>query len=219
MSQKTDRARTLNPVNYRFGVITDDDKAVLVDSLRVTSVNLGNKKGTIVEVGTLRGKTTKGILNVVLDLGWNISLVTIDKDPRCRVSWMRLCGGLELESFFVAGTNPDALRDVDEILWAFVDGCHCEECVAKDIRAIAPKIPVGGQICFHDAGPQVEVGMLVHERYHGDGKKRLYGVTTAIEKSSEMEGFVLVDESSPNIRPSGAPTPYFGGVQCFERMK
>jgi hypothetical protein len=91
--------------------------------------------------------------------------------------------------------------------------------VADDIRSIAPHVVHGGVLAFHDAAEQRSLGMLVHERYHGDGKKRLYGVTEAINNAQELSGFNLVDCVPATRRPAGAPTPVFGGLKVLQRRR
>lgn len=207
--------------SFSHGSVTDEDWACLCRSLEaVYRLHGGDELGVVLEVGTLSGKTTRGILDVLEALSWEVAVHTLDKDPRAEFPWREYCGRHYVGSWFHAMTAPEFLRDCGlRILWAFVDGCHCEECVAKDIAAIAPRVPIGGHICFHDADRQAKLGMLVHRRYHGDGVARLYGVTTAIEKSPLMADFELYDRAPARVREPGAPTPIFGGVRCYERRR
>jgi hypothetical protein len=40
-----------------------------------------------------------------------------------------------------------------ELHWVFLDGCHCYECVWRDIAVYAPRLVHGGELVFHDASP------------------------------------------------------------------
>ena len=181
-------------------------------------------RGWVVEVGTLSAKTTRGILDVLAVIGrdkWMVAMMTIDKNPGAKSSWRARCGDHLIPSRFHGGLCSSAMVQLEShaVLWAFVDGCHCQDCVADDISAIVPLMPVGGEICFHDADRQRELGMLVHERYHGDGRARSYGWREATIESPEMALCDLVEEVPAMLRPPGAPTPIFGGVRRFRKMR
>lgn len=188
--------------------------------------------GLLVEVGVLRGKTTAGMRTVAFERGWNVKIVAIDKaDVRgslvASLSGVGNTGGMPADVEFHCGTttsymaryweSPDACPP---IRFAFVDGCHCQVCVEEDIRALHPATRVGTVLAFHDASDQHDRGMLVHERYHGDGVARLYGVTEAIMSTLGNLGSVWMQvELIPSqVRPAGSPTPIRGGLQAWKRI-
>ncbi len=43
-----------------------------------------------------------------------------------------------------------------DINWMFIDACHCQECVERDIRMYTPKLADKAVLCFHDASPKVQ---------------------------------------------------------------
>lgn len=221
----------LLPCSIHHGAVTQNDWFALVESLlRVHGALSGKLKGPglVVEVGTLRGKTTCGILRVVEIMGWrDVDVLTIDTEKNALSSAKSLIDGMSgKRKNHVIFANSTARKHFDlvpdfckrEIAWAFIDGCHCENCVLDDISAIAPCMISGAEISFHDSDNQHEHGMLVHERYHGDGVKRLYGAATAIVKSPHMKDFELVEKVTAQKRPSGAPTPLFGGLQVWRKI-
>jgi len=182
------------------------------------------RPGLIVEVGTLGGRTTRGIFEVLNRLRWDVpDVVTIDTDKRCLGDAVfNQCHGFKNSLRTFHGRSTD-WKPVEPIWWAFVDGCHCHECVLADLMHLSRHVPVDGVICLHDAGDQRSLEMLVHERYHGcDGVSRLYGVTSAIDEwlgcfddfTWEQLECVKAQE-----RPRGSPTPLFGGVQAFRRKR
>ncbi len=205
------------------GAITLGDWGALCRTLLDVHGSFGEKPrpGLIVEVGTLGGKTTQGIMGALSALKWETpDVLTIDTDKPCLGRAHSLCSGYKnlLRSFHGCSTD---WKPVEPIWWAFIDGCHCHDCVLADLKHLSVHVPVGGVICLHDAGKQREMGMLVHERYHGhDGKKRLYGVTSAIDAwLGDLDDWrwEQVENIPAQERPRGAPTPLFGGLQAFRR--
>lgn len=209
------------------GSVTDKDWDGLVESLVHVAPIIkhsfkSGKHALVVEVGTLSGRTTRGIMNVLHRLEVHANVATIDKEASSMAKW-----GVNAKRFksnwvyteFFHGDSVDVINRCfgkKAIAWAFVDGCHCAGCVTKDIEAIDARMLAGGHICFHDAGNQGELGMLVHERYHGDGVKRFYGVSEAIEASRFLKKYKLFRKVKPRQRPEG-PTPIYGGLQVWEK--
>jgi len=204
-----------------YGAVTHDDWRLLHMSLDEAIKAHSINGGSFVEIGTLSAKTTKAVAEVLHDNRVLSTLITIDKSPAARSAFdgqfKDWWGTVSVQ--FVQGLSKDVLGDWDDlkVVWAFVDGCHCEECVAADIANLIPKMVPGGVIVFHDAGIQAALGMTVHKKYHGDGKKRLYGVTTAIGKSEGLKDFELLYSCQAKLRPPNEPTPIFGGVQVWRK--
>lgn len=208
------------PLSFGRGAVTDADWKALVWSLREAvegwCAPIMEGPTLFLEVGTLSGKTTRGIYDVLKDAGWETPhVITIDKDPKRAGVLDRFRDG-EYVGFF-PGTARQWVEDSGErFLWAFLDGCHCEDCVRDDIAVLAPFCVPGGYMCFHDAGHQRSLGMKVHQRYHGDGVTRPYGVSEAIAEAPEMQDFILAKKVPPRPRPEG-PTPVFGGLQIWRK--
>lgn len=213
------------------GAITQGDWAALCRTLYDAHEAFGtlSRPGLAVEVGTLGGRTTHGICEVLKSLRWDVpDVLTIDTDKPCLGRAHDLCIGLPNTLRTFHGRSTD-WKPLEPIWWAFIDGCHCHDCVLADIYHLTPHMPSGAVVCLHDAGMQRNRGMLVHERYHNrDGVKRLYGVTSAIdvwqatdvdqEKRKFPRGLWVRVENVPAMeRPKGAPTPLFGGLQAFRR--
>jgi hypothetical protein len=208
------------------GSVTDDDWLGIVRSIIHAGpviksfVSSMGTVGALVEIGTLAAKTTSGIVDVCNEVKLPCRVYSIDKQVSSWAAWERKVKPKSTDWVFPEFLHGCSWEMIDKvkfpICWAFVDGCHCAECVCYDISAISGKMPSGGVIAFHDACDQRSLGMKVHERYHGDGIDRLYGVTWAIENSIEMKKFELIEKVKARKRPKG-PTPIFGGLQVWRK--
>ena len=203
------------------GAISPTEWRALARAVLSAKVACGGAIGWIIEVGTLGGKTTRGILHLLNYFGWeDTHLLTIDKEARCG-------GVMSPEIDFFHGTARRYFKKlqgsqggVAPVRFAFIDGCHCQECVREDIEAIVPHTREGSVLAFHDAADQRTRGMLVHERYHGDGRERFYGVSEAIVAATvrgPMGGWKQIATVDPFVRPDGSPTPIMGGLQVWQR--
>jgi len=207
---------------FTHGAVTTGDWEALCRTMHDAHVRFGDlpRPGLAVEVGTLGGRTTLGICQLLNALKWDVpDVLTIDTDGSCLGKAHDLCRGKPNALRTFHGRSTD-WKPVEPIWWAFIDGCHCHDCVLADLWHLSPHVPEGGIICLHDAGDQHVRGMLVHERYHGrDGVERLYGVTTAIEEFLDQvdSSWERVEHVPAQVRPRGAPTPLFGGLQAFKR--
>lgn len=185
-------------------------------------------QAVVLEIGTLAAKTTQALHLALENLGDGRRIITVDTSKTSMAYWKTMLGTVpnRYQGGFVHGTSSDEdlqkelLRD--GIAFAFIDGCHCADCVRIDIQNLAKHIHLDGEIAFHDAGNQRELGMNVHPKYHGfDGEVRPYGVSEAIEVAVErgsMKGYELVEKIQPALRTNG-PTPVFGGIQVWRRVE
>lgn len=218
----------LNPAKIPHGAVTPGDWEAMCRSLERVMLTarrlLVTKQAPwFIEVGTLSARTTEGILHALKQLRVLAHVLTIDKAKGAQTAFGARLGGWRgyPTVSFALGKTREAMEGFrGMVAWAFIDGCHCAGCVAEDIRAIAPHVVEGGEIVFHDADPRNrQLGMKVHKRYHGDGYTRLYGVNRAIDMSEEMEGFEWVETIAAIARPQPAPTPIFGGVMVYRRVR
>ncbi len=212
----------------KHGSVTKRDWDALVRSMiHVSPIIMrrfeNRKSALVVEIGTLSGRTTRGIMDVFHRLKVPAIVITVDQEASAMARWGVTAKAFKsdiVQTEFFHGNSADVVSRClfkKAVAWAFVDGCHCMDCVLADIDALDKRMLPGGHICFHDAGDQRSRGMLVHERYHqGDGVERLYGVNEAIESSSSMKSYNLFCSVDPEPRPNG-PTPVRGGLQVWEK--
>lgn len=85
---------------------------------------------------------------------------------------------------FVEGVSYESIPDVvfGDVVWCLVDGCHCFDCVTKDVEVCVPRLVPGGFILFHDTRKSDAI-----EWYHDKKKPRKIEVRQAIEKSEILK--------------------------------
>lgn len=183
------------------------------------------------EIGTHQGRGAAAIIKCLNKLGCHSRFLTFDIDyenfpliqrrrfyPRTMwaengepVANIGPCKGEFHEMRGDEGTtvlNPER----DFVAWVWVDGCHCFDCVKKEIDAWAPLIVPGGFLLFHDCSPVYDPTKPDQE-YHG--KEAVpFGVIEAIEKSPIVaEEFELWVKTSPEDRRKG----WFGGTYGYRK--
>ena len=108
-----------------------------------------------------------------------------------------------------------------QICWAFIDACHCKECVKKDIKVWAPRIAEGGILAFHDVDPRSDG--VYSERPPGDRrimgtKRRKRGVVFTIAESLFLrDNFDLIDQCGGNKLKGIHKGRKGGGVALYRR--
>ena len=129
---------------------------------------------TYVEIGAAYGKTLTAMASILKSTGKDWRAVGIDLPDGYSfdtASVKQYASDRDLLLEVRAGanlSNPiknnvitlcliDAQIYLDEIWdapihFAFIDGCHGEECVTKDFLNVSQFVPVGGMIAFHDFG-------------------------------------------------------------------
>tara|TARA_Y100000310_G_scaffold337164_1_gene423537 strand:+ start:66 stop:680 length:615 start_codon:yes stop_codon:yes gene_type:complete len=156
-----------------------------------------------VEIGTRQGKGAAFLCEALALRFKNFLLVSVDKASHKIVEAARKWeekGRLVLrhEDGLVTarecGLQPHLL---------FIDGCHCHDCVADDIKAWAPKMAPRGVIVLHDTCPELQEtrGPTRKYRCNRSGEEANFGVVDAI-KLEMPEEFRLVHESKiyPGMR-------------------
>ena len=174
---------------YGKGIIYKDEAKLLLEySLFAAS--------PVVEVGTLRGGTA---LLLAMNL-WLYSreaiVISIDKVTRWHRTynkWLQK-GNIDLlelkRLFFLKGDACQIIEDQDiKPGMVFLDGCHCYDCVMKDIAQLRDRIQPGGYWAFHDIA--LEGSVQPKKLIHGG---RLFQVAKAITDSALNE-FSLIDET------------------------
>lgn len=152
----------------RYGAILDEDVEVLEACMKKIGESrmIGPGGGSyapirICEIGMHDGATAKGIESFWKQrLYFTLEYYGIDPDdgtkrPRYTPQGATVIVGDSCEVF---NQVPDGL----DLLW--VDGCHCFNHVVLDTLHYAPKVRVGGFICFHDVNPK---GQGTEHQYHG----------------------------------------------------
>lgn len=134
------------------------------------------------------------------------------KAPSIEMKWLR-------------GKSWEMVDSVPKpIVWCFVDACHCESCVTKEIKTFAPVILPGGWLIFHDVGdtyPKMAPSEWYHGKKHDMSTKRHVGVLEAIAATEEryLSDYELVEEAPCKsiLRPS--QKAWFGGMRVYQRRE
>ena len=148
----------------KYGAIQAEDVEVLEACLThiAEQARKDGRFARICEIGMHDGNTARGIENFFKERGqqmtyWGIEPDTVSTRPRFVPANGLLIQADSAECYEVI---PEWL----DLVW--VDGCHCRNHVVLDTLNYAPKVRVGGFICFHDINP-IGQGLLSEHQYHG----------------------------------------------------
>jgi hypothetical protein len=134
-------------------------------------------EGPILEIGTFRGKSAIVMATALRDTGGKGPIVTLDVDRegleaardealrRGLADWIAFARGT-VEALF-------RLRPGFAPSLVFLDGDHSRRGVARDLRALEPRVPRGALLLFHD----------FNDARNDDPGEPDYGVTEAVGRS------------------------------------
>jgi len=152
-------------------------------------VNQIPNNGTIVEVGSWKGKSAAFLAVEIVNSNKNLKLFCVDtwlgspehRDTRSRFYDPNID---KLYESFLSNTEPvksiispirknsiEASKDFQDnsLDIVFLDACHEYECVKKDIECWLPKVKVGGILSGHDYNNNWPgVNLAVHEAFGSD---------------------------------------------------
>jgi hypothetical protein len=137
-------------------LLYDHDWEILELSLRVIVRDVPQPHPlSFCEVGCADGGTTAKALRLL--------------DAECRLPWAYFAVDCEALGYrptithkhftYVSGYSfaPDTLAQLPgDLIWVFIDACHCAACVTRDAHAYIPRVRSGGIIAFHDASPRMQ---------------------------------------------------------------
>lgn len=147
----------------KYGAILAEDVAVLEACINAIwqECTTTSRPPKICEIGMHDGGTAKGIERAFLNLGFpGIQYFGVDPDPGTTRPRHVPAGGK-----VIVGDSAEVFSQVSgdlDLLW--VDGCHCFNHVILDTLHYAPKVRVGGFVCYHDVNPK---GEGAEHQYHG----------------------------------------------------
>jgi predicted O-methyltransferase YrrM len=119
---------------------------------------LARRKGNIVEIGCLFGRSTVALVMAAKIFGASVTSIDpfIETANTQQLSsqdfWKKNLDDLDLKPpELMAMKSHEAASQYDrEIAFIFIDGGHSYETVKQDIRDWLPKIKVTGVVAFHD---------------------------------------------------------------------
>jgi hypothetical protein len=181
-----------------------------------------------VEFGTHLAGTSKAIITVLNDLGCESTFIGLDIAKlqnharggtfRARDMWENECSSISsvgpCSAQFIEGSSFEIAQRVrSPVTWVFVDGCHCYDCVAKDISSWGEKVVPGGFLLAHDCHPDYK-NYKEEQFYHGD-KPVGFGVIQAVNDAVLLkEEFDFICQTPPKPLSRNR---LFGGLQVYRR--
>jgi hypothetical protein len=99
--------------------------------------------------------------------------------------------------------------------WVWVDGCHCYQCVERDLQNYGDRLMPGGELLFHDASPRMQ----------GRDPQTYEGMTEFHDPVEAAKGIAVrrvldtVMPEKPIFRlVQRAPDQQFGGVEVYQKV-
>jgi predicted O-methyltransferase YrrM len=148
-----------------------DDDALKLYELAYSS------PGPILEIGTYHGKSAIVMAQALRDAGRDEAIVSLDVDAEAlRVALAAARErGLAEHLALARGTAESLFRSFPRLRprFVFLDGDHSRRGVARDLRALEPRVPAAGLMLLHD----------YHDARNADPADLDYGVVEAVEES------------------------------------
>jgi len=157
--------------------------------------------GVMVEIGTNKGKSLVCLLQAMGHQNSRRAVYCIDPYENAQHYFQhrvdKFAGAIPVEHIRLCSQDPEAARQVEEqIAWLFLDGCHCYDCVLKDLDLWVPKVIRGGVVVLHDFCPRYNYKK--RDFCASGGMARLWGVWPAFKMSKAARNLQLVDASPRN---------------------
>lgn len=186
--------------------------------------------GCFCEIGVKFSHGTRFIFETLIGLGQiSRQLYSIDHilSKRPFRYWRNVVSACSWQNakFFSSDHTRSVYESIpNDLCWVFIDGCHCYECVYRDIECVAGKVARHGEICFHDTGTRMPKRFnLCFDAMTKAGEdkvvrssvfNRRYGVRGAIQSSQIIRRSFEVMEDIDIDLSSGQR---FGGLQVWRR--
>ena len=190
------------------GILWDSDwDRLLASALRVAD---RFEFPTYIEIGTHEKKTSTDIIRSLREDGYdNFDYVGIDPSPPPGAA-------VPFHNYsHLPHRSHEAIGMVRGVIcWAFIDGCHCAQCVLRDAILVTNRMPIGGEICFHDASPKTQ-GSQTQDydsmRGHHDRTKAAEGIDVARVLNLNLIPCIGLIEPAPDQQ--------YGGVQVYRKIE
>jgi hypothetical protein len=102
----------------------------------ITDIIHANRYTSYLEVGVATGENIRGIVTIP-----GLHVVGVDPEPRCE----HVTHPVDSDAFFLANQQTFDI--------VFIDGCHVEQQVDKDVANALSALNQGGTIVMHDCNP------------------------------------------------------------------
>jgi hypothetical protein len=197
------------------GVLFGEDFSTIETSLKHIFKKF-DEPLVIVEVGVRKAGTSLGILQLMKQAGVVGTLYCVDIDPKAKECWKTVCLPEATKTvdtkFILKESNKAAVPN--QIHWCFIDACHCEDCVKKDILHYLDRIVPNGHLVFHDVSSENE--FKNNAGMHGNNEHTIFGVRKAIDENNLTErGWQLFAHNDGIFRKT--TNCVCGGIDVWER--
>jgi len=174
----------------------------------------GHKHVAVCEIGTASGATANRIVEYLRLLNITTTYFGLDNLS------LGLTPSLDYGRMYFRNGDRESLAELvtESLDFAFVDGCHCEDCVREDSIVISRYIKPGGFMLFHDASlfaqyPSSLKSRLRWQHYGTSANQKPLAVLKGIETSQgkwagEWDLIVQDNDHLP-----------CGGIRIYERTK
>lgn len=208
----------------KIGFKTEGSERLFYSSLRCALEETIQAPFIALEIGTATGLTTRGMQSYISGWHADTGIVPLWKIISCDLpdGWSlnvdQLKKNLPNKSLIDASgqcePSPDnhvavylspsekvlASPVVPHINFAFIDGCHCYQCVFKDFINVAKKLVQNGIIVFHDTGKSIQSP----DNHSKHGKHMIY-TRLAVEDIINVfgDGFELLANLEADDKQNG----------------
>lgn len=178
----------------------------------VVSAAGAGSEGVMVELGTNKAKGSAAVMMLLNREGLDRKLYTIDictgAAEALRLQREKFQGDLDVQFLLGSSHDPELAALVEEpVVWLWVDGCHCFDCVVDDMETWIPKMAPGGLVVFHDANEGQIKKVSTCQR--GGGSRRRCGVAGAIKSAPSTWALKFVE--------SGPMRQGFPGIKVYSK--
>lgn len=201
----------------KYGLISEVDARCLEKTIDFICTEFKSPDDwliNVLELGVYGGATGNGIRQYLHFAGREIMLTGIDnKKDNEEILY-------PYDNLIIGNSDEVTYKIPDESQHLiFVDGCHCFSHVVSDFFCYAPKVKVGGYLCFHDTGKHIKP---FKDFQHGDRenpdayisvRKALCQIGLLTDDPANIyfwEWELVFDEADPNDEA--------GGVCIFRKL-
>lgn len=196
------------------GILFGSDWDRLCDSVRRVIDRFPEEPSVInfVEIGVLDGRTSRDLFSEIRqycqECKNTFHYYGID-------AFFDFSGIPDNRYTFIKGMSYEVLGQLpSQLHWVFVDGCHCAQCVRRDLESYAPLLADGGEMVFHDAAP-LEQFKGGGSSWHGDHHDRVKA-----DKGTDVRSVldsVMVNRPDFTLVLPAQTEQTMGGVEVYRK--
>lgn len=207
--------------NIKYGLISGCDAMTLEKTIDLICESFDEKTLNVTEIGIFDGQTARGIYEYITNKEYASYEIELgrdtNKDYQCNYTAIdnekdKLIKLPFPECKFIRGNSNEVYNQIEDNSQhlIFIDGCHCFAHVVSDFFCYAPKVKVGGYLCFHDTGVHIKP---FKDFQHGD--KENPDAYISVRKALSHIGLLYTDPP-PHLEDLGWFHGYEGWKLIFD---